>query len=89
MYGLLSRRRAKNGEWGVGSLYMLFFFESICYLAITSCILVLACVALLTFSIVRFYARNEGTGRHTKRGPGLIVIVRKHAPFLSAFSSFG
>jgi fucose permease len=52
----------RTGNGGIASLYMLFFFESICYPVIICYIRVLACLAPLTFSIVPFYARNEGPG---------------------------
>lgn len=45
------------GWGGVGSLYLLFFFESICYPTI-------------------FTLATKNLGVHTKRGSGLIVMVR-------------
>ena len=72
------------GRGGIACLYMLFFFESICYPVSTRkssgvallprfawVLTALRCVALKCI----FTLGTKGLGPHTKRGSGLIVMV--------------
>ena len=73
------------GDAGVGCMFALFFFESICY---PVCPYLcgrggqrLTSEHVLTgFSQVIFTLGTKNLGRHTKRGSGLIVMVRPPSP---------
>ena len=56
---------------GVGALYVLFFFESICYPVRFHCF---DCFVIAHPRQVIFTLGTKNLGRHTKRGSGLIVM---------------
>ena len=64
------------GKGGVGCLFGLFFFESICY-PVSALFCVLHGSETEQSLQVIFTIATKNLGRYTKRGSGLIVMVRR------------
>ena len=68
-----------TGKAGIGCLFALFFFESICYPACPSPIFDREKSDVSTFQCI-FTLGTKNLGVHTKQGSGLIVMVRNEYP---------